>query len=87
MVLFFVLLAATYGWYLLNVAVLRRLGEEPAAVLRTTLLTLFHAGAAATLVAGAALPDADFLATHTFGVRLRWMLPILVARLALAALL
>jgi hypothetical protein len=87
MVLFFVLLAATYGWYLLNVAVLRGLGEEPAAVLRTTLLTLFQVGAAATLVAGAVLPDADFLATHAFGVRLRWMLPILVARLALAALL
>lgn len=87
MVLFFVLLAAMFAWYLLNVAAVRGLGEHPAAVLRTTPLTLFQVGAAATLVAGATLPHADFMAAHAFGVRLRWMIPILAARLALTALL
>ncbi|HTJ37599.1 MAG TPA: hypothetical protein VL738_30580 [Dactylosporangium sp.] len=87
MVLFFVLLAATLAWYMLNVAAVRGLGENAAAVLRTTPMTLFQVGAAATLVAGATLPHADFMAAHAFGVRLRWMIPILAARLVLAALL
>ncbi|MGI5177214.1 hypothetical protein ACQEVZ_12855 [Dactylosporangium sp. CA-152071] len=87
MVLFFVLLAAVFGWYLLGAAAVRELGEEPATVLRTTALTVFQVGAAATLVAGATLPHADLLAAHGFEVRLRWMIPILVARLALAVLL
>ncbi|MEV6926051.1 hypothetical protein AB0M46_16360 [Dactylosporangium sp. NPDC051485] len=87
MVLFHVLLAALCAWYLFNVAALRGLGEQPAAVLRTIPLTLFQVGAAATLVAAATLPRADFMAAHAFGVRLEWMIPILVARLALTALL
>ncbi|MFF5232511.1 hypothetical protein [Dactylosporangium sp. NPDC000521] len=87
MVLFFVLLAAVVGWFLLGAATVRELGEEPAAVLRTSTLTAFQVGAAATLVAGATLPRAYLLTPHDFEVRLRWMIPILVARLALVVLL
>jgi hypothetical protein len=87
MVLFFVLLVVVFGWHRLGVVAVHGLGEDPAELLRTVPMTVFQAGAAATVVLAALLPGGSILAVDTFGVRLRWMLPILVARLALVALL
>jgi hypothetical protein len=86
MVLFVVLFGASVIWYRLTIAVIDGLGVNPTRAL-SVVVTVWLVGAAATVGAGGFLPRADLAAADAFGVRLRWMVPILVARLALTAVL
>ncbi|WP_433222285.1 hypothetical protein ACQP00_23050 [Dactylosporangium sp. CS-047395] len=86
-VLFIGLLLAALAWRLLAARTVDELREERGDVLRSGFLVAFQVGVAATVIAGGVLPTADLMATHDFDVRLRWMIPILVARLLLAVVL
>ncbi|WP_433063712.1 hypothetical protein [Dactylosporangium sp. CS-033363] len=88
-VLFIALLLTAVAWRLLAARTVDelRLGEAAGDVLRSGFLLVFQIGVAATVIAGGVLPSADLMATGDFDVRLRWMIPILAARLLLAVVL
>ncbi|WP_238017299.1 hypothetical protein KZZ52_25415 [Dactylosporangium sp. AC04546] len=79
-------LFAVGAWFVLAGRLLRRLGADPNPVLRTTPIVLWRIGIAATVAAAVALPRATVFEPGAFATRLHWMIPILVARLALTAL-
>ncbi|MFI5915125.1 hypothetical protein [Dactylosporangium sp. NPDC051541] len=87
LVLFWGVIVVFGGWFVLTARTLRELGEDPKRVLFTPWTLTFQVGAAATLVAARVLPGADAVDADAFGARLRWMAPILEARLALVAVL
>ncbi len=87
MVLFYGHFVAVAVWLRLTGAVLGRFADGPGEVLRTTPLVLWRIGVAATIGAAVALPHADLFDEGRFGARLRWMEPVLAARLAPAVLL
>lgn len=87
MLLFYGHLIAVVGWLRLTAAVLGRFDDRPFEVLRTAPIVLWRIGVAATIAAAVALPHADLFGGDRFRVRLRWMEPILAARLALVVLL
>ncbi|GGM55386.1 hypothetical protein ACFFX1_19775 [Dactylosporangium sucinum] len=75
------------AWFVLAARLLRRLGTDPGPVLRTWPVVLWRFGVAATLAGAMVLPRATVFEPGAFATRLRWMVPILVARLALTAVL
>ncbi|GAA3293705.1 hypothetical protein Dvina_19545 [Dactylosporangium vinaceum] len=74
-------------WFVLTSRALQRLGEDANRVLLTPWSITFQVGALATIIAARTLPGADAVNADEFGARLRWIAPILAARLGLVALL
>jgi hypothetical protein len=74
-------------WYYLCTALVRSRGADPALVLATRPVVAWRIGVVATVAAGFALPHASLLDGHRFEVELQWMIPLLVVRVALTALL
>ncbi|HTJ39976.1 MAG TPA: hypothetical protein VL738_42805 [Dactylosporangium sp.] len=73
-------------WYFLCTALVRSRGADPGAVLTTRAVVAWRIGIVATVAAGFALPHASLVDGHWFELRLEWMIPLLLARLALTAL-
>ncbi|WP_433616645.1 hypothetical protein ACQP2P_15375 [Dactylosporangium sp. CA-139114] len=73
-------------WYYMCAALVRSRGAEPVPVLTTWTVVAWRTGVVATVAAGLALPHASLVDGHWFELRLEWMIPLLLARVALAAL-